>query len=797
MNSISKQIGFDYEKSKALPEMIISGEKYRFTVLSESLIRIEYSEDGVFEDRPTLLIRNRLFKPFSFINTNDGSKIKIETKYFKLTYAINKQFKGTSLMPDSNLKVELINNQKKWYYGHPEVRNLGAPGKELTDESGKQSFVKGLFSLDGFVCVDDSKTPVILENGSAEKRENKIDLYLFMYAQDFGKCLNDYFALTGYPPMLPRYAFGNWWSKDYSYNDEELKGLIKEFDDNSIPISLIYLNHDWHINKFNEKERIQSGFTFDNEKFKNYVETIRYVHSKNFKLGLSINPTEGIYPYEETYNNFKNMVNSDSEIIPFNAFDSNTYVAYFNLLIKPLLDNGVDAFWLYGKKMDRMEQSMLNVYHTENVLNSAKRILLLTSNTLVAPHRYPVLYPGNSIVSWETLKKIPFHNLSAANIGVSFWSHDIGGFHKGIEDNELYRRFVQLGVFSPILKLGSAGGKYYKREPWLWEVKTYRIVRDYLKLRHRLIPYLYNEMYKYHKTGMPIIKPLYYKVPKVYDDSIYRNEYYFGSEFFVAPITYKKDYNMNRVIHRFYLPEGTWYEFFSGKKFEGGKRYLYFVKDEDYPAFVKAGGIIPMNATAVDNSVTVPNIMEIQIFPGSDNSYNLYEDDGITYEYKNGRYIVTNIDYKYLENNYIVNIKPISGRSGVITDFRTYKLRFRNTKVPDKVTVTINNESKHYIGMVDENDYIVEISNVSTKANLVVNISGENLNIKTNRIINEEIESILNDLLIETELKEKIDEIIFSNLTVQKKRIAIRKLTKKGLETRFMNLFLKLLEYVE
>ena len=100
-----------------------------------------------------------------------------------------------------------------------------------------------------------------------------------------------------------------------------------------------------------------------------------------------------------------------------------------------------------------------------------------------------MLYSGNSIVSWETLKKVPFHNLSAANVGVSFWSHDIGGFHKGIEDNELYTRFVQLGVFSPILKLGSAGGKYYKREPWLWEVKTFRIVRDYLILRHRLIPY--------------------------------------------------------------------------------------------------------------------------------------------------------------------------------------------------------------------------------------------------------------------------------------------------------------------
>lgn len=797
MNTISKQIGFDYDNAKAIDTMVVSGEKYRFTVLTESLIRLEYAEDGVFEDRPSILARNRLFKKCDYTVTKDESKIKIETKYFKLTYKPNKPFKGTSLIPDTYLKVELLNTTKSWYYGHPEVRNIGAPGKELSDESGKVTFAKGLYSSDGFVCIDDSKTPVILEDGSTEKREGKIDIYLFMYANEFGKCLNDYFNLTGYPPMLPRYALGNWWSKDFNYNDVELRKLTKEFIDHGIPVSLFYLNHEWHINKYKDKERIQSGFTFNPENYSNYKDTINFVHSKNIKLGLSINPIEGIYPYEQNYDSFRQYLNSSDEIIPFNTFDGNTYVAYYNFLIKPLLDNGIDAFWLYGKKIDRNEQSILNIYHTENVLNLNKRILLLTNNSLIAPHRYPVLYSGNSIVSWDTLRKIPFHNLSAANAGVSFWSHDIGGFHKGIEDNELYTRFVQLGVFSPILKLGSAGGKYYKREPWLWEVKTFRIVRDYLKLRHRLIPYLYSEMYKYHKTGNPLIKPLYYKVPKMYDDNVYRNEYYFGSEMFVAPITFKKDSDMNRVIHRFYLPEGTWYEYFSGKKFIGGKRYLYFVKDEDYPVFVKAGGIIPLSDNIENNFINVPNTMEIQIYPGENNTYKLYEDDGISYMYKEGYYIITSINYQYFPNNYIVNIKPISGRSGVITDIRTYKLRFRNTKEPDNVIAQLNNKNIDYNGYVDENDYIVELTNIPTTGNLVVNIYGNSLNIGTNRIINDEISSILNDLQIETELKEKIDEVIFSDMKLQKKRIEIRHLTKKGLEQRIVNLFLKLLEYVE
>lgn len=802
MNTISKQIGYDYVKAKALSDNIISGPKYRFTVLTESLVRMEYNEDGIFEDRPTLFAQNRLFSKPEFNFKEDTLKLVIQTKYFKLTYRKNKPFKGSSLLPDVNLKVELPGTTRIWHYNHPEVRNFGTPGKRLTDENGKINFVKGLYSADGFACIDDSKTDIILESGDIEKRpKNTVDLYLFTYHTDFGKCLVDYFNLTGFPPMLPRYALGNWWSKDVSYSDEELEELVKDFEDNDIPISLILLNHEWHINSYNDKKNIKSGFNFNLEHFPNYQETINNVHKHNIKLGLSIDPTDGIYPYENNYLNYKNFLGSSEEVIPFNAFDGKTYIAYFNFLIKPLLDLNIDAFWLNNNNIPNDIQAALNIYHSANVMNLNKRTMLLTSSALVAPHKYPILYSGNSIVDWNTLKKIPFHNLSSTNIGVSWWSHDIGGFHKGIEDNELYTRFVQLGVFSPIFKFGSEGGKYYKREPWLWEVKTQNIVKNYLNLRHRLIPYLYTEMYKYHKMGVPLIKPLYYKEPKMYDDTIYRNEYYFGSQFFVTPIIDKKDTDMNRVIHRFYLPEGQWYEYFSGKKFVGGKKYLYFVKDEDYPVFVKAGGIIPLSNNE-NNIIDVPKNMEIEIFPGQSNIYNLYEDDGISYNYENGYFMITSIEYQYMENNYHVTIKPISGKAGVVPSLRNYKFRFRNTKEASEINALSNNVPIAVHSYIDEKDLIVEINDVSTTSILSINISGNNINIETNRIINEEIASIINDIQIETEMKEKIDSIVFSNMSIKKKRIAIKKLQRiffqrKGLDIRYINLFRKLLEYVE
>ena len=182
---------------------------------------------------------------------------------------------------------------------------------------------------------------------------------------------------------------------------------------------------------------------------------------------------------------------------------------------------------------------------------------------------------------------MPFFNSMAANKGVTWWSHDVGGYKDGIEDSELYLRYVQFSTFSPIFRFSSKRGVYYKREPWMWDIKTYTIAREYCWLRQRLIPYLYTEAYDYYKTGKPLIQPIYYTYPEIYDEHAYRNEYYFGKELFIAPITKPKDKTMNRSIERVFLPKGTWYDFKTGKKFIGNKRYVVFYKEEEYPIFAR------------------------------------------------------------------------------------------------------------------------------------------------------------------------------------------------------------------
>ena len=441
---------------------------------------------------------------------------------------------------------------------------------------------------------------------------------------------------------------------------------------------------------------------------------------------------------------------------------------------------------------------MIKHYQFYDMMRDYKRRpLMLSEGVAYAPHRYPVLYSGKTEVSWDTLRKIPFYINRSFNNGAPFWAHDIGGYFRGTEDSELYLRSLQLSVFSPIVKFGIDKGKYYKREPFRWDIKTGTIAGDYLRLRHRLIPYIYSEAYKYHKFGDQLIVPLYYKKKEYFDDALFSNEYYFGKNLFVCPIITPKDPVMNRVVHKFYLPDGVWYDFVTGKKFPGGKVYTSFFRDEDFPVFALQGSIIPMAIPKSVNDTTPPEDMEISIFPGNSSSYTLFEDDGESDLYRKNYYLLTQIDYTYVPNNYSVVVRAVEGKSGIIPDKRNYKIIFRNTKRTEEVEAFSNMTSLSLKTYVDGSDFIVEVKDVPTVGQFTVTCKGRDIEIDAVRLINEDVERIISDLKISTMMKEKIDKILFSDLDIKKKRIEIRKLARVGLDKKFVKMFLRLLEYIE
>ncbi len=801
MYELGKQFRFDMSNGKANEGNVLQGKKYRFTILTERLIRFEYSETGEFVDSITSFAWNRDFPKCDFSVKQDDKYLEITTKYFKVEYQKERPFLGPKTYPGAYLRVTLENADRVWYYGHPEVRNYGGSNVSLDDFEGNIKLDNGLYSADGFASIDDSNSMIFEETGDLVSKPNKsIDIYLFAYRKDFGQCLKDYYTLTSNPTMIPRYALGNWWSKNQKYTNNDVITTIERFKKESIPISIFLFDKPWHFEREYNGIKLDSGFTFNNELLHNPKELIKYIHSNDIVVGVNVDPSEGIHREEFNFDKASKYLGITEDIIAFNPTNPRWVDVYLKLFIHIIENYGVDFFWIDYKPNNRNLNNLflLNHYHTMDVERiEHKRPMILSRNSKIAPHRYPICYSGRTITSWNTLKNLPFYNASATNSGIAWWSHDIGGFHRGIEDSELYLRYIQFGVFSPILRFSSQDGRYYKKEPWKQDYKTMEIARDYLQLRHRLIPYIYSEGYKNHKSGTPLIKPLYYDVPEMYDDAKARNEYYFGSELLVAPITMKKEAIMNRVIHRFYLPEGVWYDFSTGKKFPGGRDYVSFYKDEDYPVFARAGTIIPMALNNNINSTKVPENLEIQIFPGKNNTYYLYEDDGITTLYKDGYYLVTSIDYNYRESNYTVIIRPLEGKTGIVPDKRNYKVRFRNVKQANDVIVYVNDKEVVPKSYVEDTDFVVEVNDVPTIGQLTINCKGKDIEIDAVNLINEDIDSIISDIPIETTVKEQINAIMFGSLPIKKKRIEIRKLKKQKIDDLFIRLFLKLLEYVE
>ncbi len=803
MYQLGKQFAVNYKNAQGESKAIYKGKNYRITIITERVIRLEFSPTGQFVDAPTQLIKNRNLGYPDFRVNQDANFMEVITKYFTLTYVKNQPFSGGKGGSSKNLKITLMarekDRQRTWYYNHPEARNMNGNLVSIDIPTNK-ILNRGLYSLEGFCSIDDTPNKILSPNGTLEERPpDSVDVYVFMYDRDFKQALLDYYKLTGFPELIPRYALGNWWCKNTDYNEDGIEQLLHNFEKKKIPLSIILLDNDWHYRNVGNNLGLKTGFSFNKSLIENPKDIIKYVHSKNIRFGLKVNPEEGFFPHEVHYQDACNFLGIEgNKIINFDPLNPKIMDLYFKFFLHPLEELGVDFFWSdYRGKLNLTNLWFNNHYmYLDSGRNPIKRSMLLARGAIFAPHRYPILYGGSSEITWDELSKIPMKYLNAANIGVSWWSYDVGGNHGGIEESELYIRWLQLGVFSPILRFHSARGEYYKKEPWVWDPKTESIATNYLRLRHRLIPYLYTEAYNYTKAGTPLVQPFYYNYLWTYDDDLYKNQYYFGSQLLVCPILTKKDAVMDRTIHRFFIPDGTWYDFTTGKKFLGNRKYVSFYKDEDYPVFAHAGSIIPLSNRSDYNNTGIPTDMEIHIFPGVSNTYNLYDDDGVTSLYKDGYYLKTSIDYNYLKNNYTVILRSIEGKSGIVPEKRNYKIVFRNVKKAENVNAYFNNEKIECKYNVDGNDFIVEVRQVPTVGQLTISCKGKDIEIDAIRVINDDIKSILVDLKISTYLKEEIDKIMFGKLSIRKKRIGIRKLRKKGLSKEYMILFLKLLEYI-
>lgn len=740
---------------------IIQGEKYRFTVLTEEMIRLEYCEDGKFEDRATQCVIDRKFKVPEYQVIENEESLEIITDKIHLVY--NKQ-----KFTDYGLSVQVRGNisvyHSIWHFGE-EATDLRGTARTLDEADGAIELEHGIISRFGYGILDDSRSLVITEDGWVEPRkEDCIDIYFLGYGHEYEHCLKDYYHLTGKTPLLPRYALGNWWSRFYRYNDQEYKALMTRFEKEEIPFSVSVIDMDWHLVDIDPKYGSGwTGYTWNKELFPDPKEFMTWLHDHGLKVTLNVHPAGGVQAHEEKYKEMAEAMGRDwekEEPVNFDVTDQKFLKAYFEYLHHPNEEEGVDFWWLDWQqgglsKIPGLDPLwMLNHYHYLDSGRRGKRRLTFSRYAGMGSHRYPVGFSGDTIISWESLAFQPYFTANASNVGYGWWSHDIGGHMKGYRDEELSTRWIQFGVFSPIMRLHSSNSAFTGKEPWNYNAVSENIMKRYLKLRHEMIPYLYTMNYHAAHDGQPLIRPMYYLEPEQPEAYEVPNEYYFGTELVVCPITEPTDKAAGTACVKAWIPEGKWYDIFSGLKYDGGRMLELYRSLEDIPVLAKEGAIIPLtDLTEYTNSVENPKELAVKIVPGKKNAFILMEDTGDTCEDKEENWAQTKLEW-INENEFIIH--PANGNLDVIPKCRTWKMEFYGIADVDNLEVTVGGKAIETERIYDEKRHICQVNIPETEVTeqITISFSKGYLLMENNKPA--EIFALLYQAKIEYEVKEKI-----------------------------------------
>ncbi|HZM23589.1 MAG TPA: TIM-barrel domain-containing protein, partial [Anaerolineales bacterium] len=345
-------------KPVANPKSIVRAPNVRFTVVTDRIIRIEYSDDNIFEDRSSQVFWHRAQHVPKFKKQVSNKVVEIETDYLRLVYKI-----GRSGFTSKNLSIKLKQGKKKetWHYGDSAAKagNLKGTARTLDGVAGKTKLEDGLVSKAGWSVVDDSHTLVFDENGWLVPRDNKksLDIYFFGYGQDIPALLRDYTRIAGEIPMIPRYILGNWWSRYWAYSQDELQSLMQEFRARDIPLSVCIVDMDWHVTKTGNESMGWTGYTWNRELFPDPQGFITWLHSQGLRTALNLHPADGVHPHEEQYKDMAQWMGIDPESearIPFDISDPRFMEGYFEILHHPYEspsredggESGVDFWWM-------------------------------------------------------------------------------------------------------------------------------------------------------------------------------------------------------------------------------------------------------------------------------------------------------------------------------------------------------------------------------------------------------------------------------------------------------------------
>ena len=700
--------------------------KARFTVLTSQLIRMEWTEDGKFEDHASLVFLNRnLPVPrYSKALSADGHALTITTQNLTLSYTPSAD--GTFTAEDLSISLSVDNKQTVWHPGMADPENLKGTTRTLDGALGsktEEGIDPGLVSRSGWAVVDDSSRPLFDSSDfrflQGEKSPwpwamerptgKRQDWYFFGYGHDYRQALGDYVQVAGRIPLPPRFAFGAWWSRFWAYSDQEILDIVQGFHENDTPLDVFVIDMDWHLNQ----EELQAagrvdqsngllgwtGYSWDKELFPDPPAFLDKLHDQGLKTSLNLHPASGVQPWEDAYPAMARAMGVDpatQKYIPFDITDKKYATNYIDILHHPLEKEGIDFWWLDWQSEPKTNLPgvsatwWLNYVHFTDQQREGRRPLLFHRWGGLGNHRYQIGFSGDVISVWPSLAFQPWFTATAANVGYAYWSHDIGGHLPGSVDPELYTRWVQFGAFSPILRTHTTKNPESERRPWAYPEPYSAALRSAFQLRYALQPYLYTEGHRTYENGVAFVHPLYYDWPEADEAYTSKGEYMFGDQILAAPVVTPADTISGLATESVWLPKGEWIEWPTGRHFTGPAKINRNFSINQIPLYLKAGSIVPMQPPMLYTGQKPVDPLIVNVWPlepGSHSSYSVYEDSGESEQYQKGVYTNLPIHAAQTGDTLKVEIGPTQGHFSGMLHSRGYELRLAADWPPASVTV--------------------------------------------------------------------------------------------------------------
>ena len=492
--------------------------------------------------------------------------------------------------------------------------------------------------------------------------ENSLPLDVFVIgAPDPASATREYAAITGLPEMPPLWAFGYQQSHRTLDSPEQIIQEAKTFREKQLPCEMmIYLGTDFCPNGWNTHN---GEFTWNEKAFPNPRQMVQQLHDLNFKVVLHT-VVEG----RHFYGTVKDPCTADplpSGRFPDGRWPPDRQVSCYWPVHKQLLDVGVDGWWPdQGDGFDAASRLLRNRMYFEGhqMYRPNERVYALHRNAYAGMARYAAfLWSGDIQSTWETLRTHVAVGINAGLSGIPFWGTDIGGFVPTQEfTGELYARWFQFAAFNPLFR--SHGREWRLRLPWGWnrgEIGGFRetprynpdpkelhnaaiepVCKKYLELRYQMMPYLYSAVRETCETGIPIMRAMWLHYPDDAKAASMGDQYLYGRDMLVAPV-FEKAATERSV----YLPKGAWYDLWTRERVEGGRELSRKVDLGTMPVYIRAGAIVPMGPVKQYTAEKVDGPLTVWVHPGADGAFSWYEDDGVSFNFRNGEFMRVNMTW--------------------------------------------------------------------------------------------------------------------------------------------------------